>query len=120
MLLSLARYADLGRLKLVKLCRDRGIDYQSIAKDASAMQKALLAHDSGGGPPPSLPAATPKAPTPQAPMPPAPSQTPTAAPANDSYDSMGRLQLIKECRTKGIDYKTAGKDIEALKALLRA
>jgi len=33
---------------------------------------------------------------------------------------MGRLQLIKECRTKGIDYKSAGKDVEALKALLRA
>jgi len=38
----------------------------------------------------------------------------------DDYEGMGRLQLIKECRTKGIDYKSAGKDVEALKALLRA
>ena len=41
-------------------------------------------------------------------------------PAADGYDDMGRLALIKECRVKGIDYKNAGKDVDALRGLLRA
>ena len=41
-------------------------------------------------------------------------------PAADGYDDMGRFALIKECRVKGIDYKNAGKDVDALRGLLRA
>jgi len=44
----------------------------------------------------------------------------SSAPAGDDLDGMGRLQLVKKCREKGLDYKAISKDVEALKALLRS
>ena len=44
---------------------------------------------------------------------------PAASSGADEYEGKGRLQLIKMCREKNLEYKQAGKDVEALKALLR-
>ena len=45
---------------------------------------------------------------------------PAASSGASAFDGMSRLQLIKECRARDIDYKPAGKDVEAIKALLVA
>ena len=43
-----------------------------------------------------------------------------APPGGDELDGLGRLKLVKLAREKGLDYKAISKDVEALKALLRA
>ena len=44
---------------------------------------------------------------------------PAAAGGADELAGLGRLQLIKRCREKGLDYKPIAKDLDALRALIR-
>ena len=41
-----------------------------------------------------------------------------AAAASSSYDSMRRLQLLRLCRERGLEYKPVAKDEAKLRALL--
>ena len=45
--------------------------------------------------------------------------TPTMNPKED-YSKLGRLKLVKECKDRGLDYKSASSDAEALRRLLVA
>lgn len=38
-------YAKLGRLKMVKLCKERGLDYKGVASDTAALRRLLVASD---------------------------------------------------------------------------
>ena len=85
-------------------------------KDAAKAAKAAKA---GEG------AATPKGAAkeeePKAAAKPSAAETPKAAAADgDKFAGLGRLQLVKLCRAKALDYKAIAKDIPALKKLLMA
>ena len=41
-------YDDLGRLQLCKLCKERGLDYKSKARDITALRQLLAENDQGG------------------------------------------------------------------------
>lgn len=47
-------YSDMGRLKMIKLCKEKGLDYGSVAKDVEALRNLLRAAgedgDHHGGP----------------------------------------------------------------------
>lgn len=43
---SAGRYEEMSRLQLVKLCRDRDLDYKAVSKDVEALKQLLIAADS--------------------------------------------------------------------------
>ena len=49
-----------------------------------------------------------------------PAPSPAEAASGDEYDGMGRLQLVKLCKERGLAYQAVAKDPAGLKALLRA
>merc|ERR1711935_411883 len=118
-------YESLGRLKLVKLCRDKGLDFKAVAKDVEGL-KALLRGGAAAAVPdadfnPFASATAPDSANPLTPfdsVPPA-AAPPAAAPPAQDYSSMGRLALMKECREKNLDYKAVARDPDALRRLLR-
>lgn len=93
----------MGRLALIKLLRSRNVEYHD-AKDVNALRALAKASDSGD-----------PAPAPASAPPPA---LEPASQTSNNYDDWGRLQLLKECRNRNLDYKPIAKDVQALKQLL--
>jgi len=101
-------FDGMGRLALIKMLRSNGVDY-SGASTIEGLRD--LARGASSKP-------TPK-PTPAVAKTPEPTTTSSQSTASP-YEGLGRLKLVGLCRKRGIDYSSAGKDMEALKALLVA
>eukprot|EP00039_Didymoeca_costata_P015995 m.279354 g.279354 ORF g.279354 m.279354 type:complete len:1428 (+) comp16321_c1_seq34:142-4425(+) len=126
-------YADMGRLALIKVLRTNNVDYSHVSKDLEGLRAlAMQTSSSQSAAPVSNPDPTPPSNIPEQTNPfvvpdeeptnPPQASTPVSAPAEsgDEYEGLGRLQLIKLCRERGLDYKLIAKNVEALRNLLRS
>lgn len=114
-------FASMGRLQVIKFLKSKGVDYSAVSKDIDALRTLANAAEGGGGgdggddatyaneeynsSKPDYAAAMPV--------------TADYAESAPAIDTMGRLQLIKLLKSKGIDYSAVSKDIDALRGLAR-
>jgi hypothetical protein len=123
----------MGKFELIKALRAHGVDYKPHSKDVPKLKELLRAAD-GGGNGVEQPAEQPTAAAvvtdqPKADRKPADEKPADETPADekpadekpaDEYEGVSRLQLVKMCRAKSLDYKAVAKDVDKLKELLRA
>ena len=91
---------------LVKYLRGAGVDY-SAAKNVEELRNLVRNHQGGSGASAAPAAAA------------APAPKVERSGGTDEFAGMGRLQLVKACRDRGLPYQSAGRDVEKLLALLR-
>jgi len=127
-------YASMGRFALIKVLKQRGIDYSAVSKDKDALTQLAIDSDPEGKSQPQEEAVETPTPTPTPPKPeptpqpvvvePPPPPTPVATPTVDPttlgstdpspYLAMGRLALVKILKQRRVDYAAVAKDKDKL------
>jgi hypothetical protein len=111
-----SQYDGLSRLRLIRACKEREIEFSAVAKDDVGLRNLLESADNKAAKVLARKGKKERSVTGEAPTEKKKGKRGSAR----EYQDMGRLKLIKLCKEKKLEYKAVQKDVAGLIKLLIA